>query len=72
MADPGEKNELHNREMHVSGKQDIDPIKQDVYPINDPIKDETGNSELTEREARILDLLRNESSLTRSEKKNKL
>ncbi len=35
------KNELHNREMHVSGKftrkRDIDPIKQDIDPINDPI-----------------------------------
>ncbi len=71
----GENNELHNREMHVSGmfvvKQDIDPIKQDIDPINDPINDPikngTGNSELTEREAHILNLLRNESSLTRSQ-----
>lgn len=67
----GEKNELHNREMHVSGvfvvKQDIDLIKLNVDPINDLIKNRTGNSGLTEREARIVDLLRNESTLTRAQ-----
>ena len=35
------KNELHNREMHVSGmfskKKEIDPIKRGIDPINDPI-----------------------------------
>ena len=59
------KNELHNREMHVSGrfsqKQDIDPIKQDVDPINDPI-----NKNLSEREKKIVALLRNEPTLTRA------
>ena len=43
----GENNELHNREMHVSGmfvvKQYIDSIKQDIDPINDQIKNGTGN-----------------------------
>ena len=43
----GENNELHNREMHVSGmfvvKQYIDPIKQDIDPINDPINDPIKN-----------------------------
>ena len=67
----GEKNELHNREMHVSGvfvvKQDIDLIKLNVDPINDLIKNRTGNSGLTEKEARIVDLLRNESTLTRAQ-----
>ena len=67
----GEKNELHNREMHVSGvfvvKQDIDPIKLNPDPINDPIKNRTGNSGLTEREARVVDMLRNESTLTRAQ-----
>ena len=69
----GEKNELHNREMHVSGvfavKQDIDPIndpiKQDIGPISDPINNKTGRSGLTEREAKIVDLLRKEPTLTR-------
>ena len=49
------KNELHNREMHVSGmftqKRDIDPIKQDIDPINDPIN----TVELSEREKKILE-----------------
>ena len=59
------KNELHNREMHVSGrfsqKQDIDPIKQGVDPINDPI-----NKNLSEREKKIVALLRNEPTLTKA------
>lgn len=67
----GKKNELHNREMHVSGvfvvKQDIDSIKLNADPINDPIKNRTGNSGLTEREARVVDMLRNESTLTRAQ-----
>ncbi len=67
----GDKYELHNREMHVSGKfvakQDIDPIKQDVDPINDPIKNKTGRSGLTEREAKIVDILRKEPTLTRAQ-----
>jgi predicted HTH transcriptional regulator len=61
-----QKNELHNREMHVSGrfsrKQDIDPIKQDIDPINDPIK----YKDLNEREKKIVGLLREEPTLTRS------
>ena len=54
----GEKNELHNREMHVSGKFVIegDPIND---PINDPIKPD-------ERESRIIDLLRSEPGITRA------
>lgn len=60
------KNELHNREMHVSGmfmqKQYIDPIKQDIDPINDPIN----IVELSEREKKILELLRQDPTLTRA------
>ena len=60
------KNELHNREMHVSGKfvkkQDIDPIKQDIDPINDPIN----TMELSEREKKVLELLRQDPTLTRA------
>ena len=56
------KNELHNREMHVSGKfsikQDIDPIKQDVDPIN--------IMKLGEREKTVLELLRQDPTLTRA------
>lgn len=67
----GEKNELHNRAMHVCGvfvvKPNIDPIKLNADPINDPIKNRTGNSGLTEREARVVDMLRNESTLTRAQ-----
>lgn len=67
----GEKNERHNREMHVGGKfvvkKDIDPIKKDIDPINDPIKNKTGRSGLTEREAKIIDLLQNEPTLTRAQ-----
>ena len=55
-----EKHELHNREMHISGKFLLghdDPIND---PINDPIK-------LDERELQIVELLREESGLTRKE-----
>lgn len=55
-----EKHELHNREMHVSGKFLLghdDPIND---PINDPIK-------LDDREQQIIELLREKSDLTRKE-----
>ena len=62
-----QKNELHNREMHVSGlfsrKRDIDPIKQDIDPINDPINFKV----LSEREKKIVVLLRDEPNLTRAQ-----
>ena len=52
--------------MHVSGmftqKRDIDPIKQDTDPINDPIN----TVELSEREKKILELLRQDPTLTRA------
>ena len=53
-----ESNELHNREMHISGKFLLghdDPIND---PINDPIK-------LDDREKKILDLLRERPGLSR-------
>lgn len=53
-----ESNELHNREMHISGKFLLghdDPIND---PINDPIK-------LDDRENKILDLLREQPGLSR-------
>ncbi len=55
----GEKNSLHNRNMHVSGKFVVtgDP-KND--PINDPIKP-------AERETKIIDLLRTEPGITRAQ-----
>ena len=55
----GEKHELHNREMHIRGEfllGHADPIND---PINDPIK-------LDERESRIIELLREDPSLTRA------
>jgi len=57
------KNELHNREMHVSGRFSQ---KQNVGPINDPINDPTNISGLSEREKRVLELLRRDSTLTRT------
>ncbi len=54
-----EKNELYNREMHISHKFLLghdDPINE---PIKDPIK-------LDERELRIIKLLREQPTLTRS------
>ena len=60
------KNELHNREMHVSGKfvkkQDIDPIKQDIDPLNDPIN----TRELSEREKKVLELFETGSDFDKS------
>lgn len=49
------KNEFHNREMHVSGKFSI---KQDIDPIN--------IMKLSEREKTVLELLRQDSTLTRA------
>ena len=46
-----EKHELHNREMHVSGKFFLGHDDQINDPINDPIK-------LDGRELKIIELLR--------------
>ena len=54
-----EKNEFHNRQMHISKRFLLghdEPIKD---PINDLIK-------LDEREHQIVDLLREEPTLARS------
>lgn len=53
------KNELHNREMHVSG---MFMQKQYIDPINDPIN----IVELSEREKKIRELLRQDPTLTRA------
>ena len=63
----GETNELHNREMHVSGlfevKSDGDPINEPINdPINEPIKNQPDK-----REQRILDLMRSDPGITRAE-----
>lgn len=50
-----EKNELHNRDMHISGQF----LSGHADPINDPIK-------LNEREKKIVEILRREPALTRS------
>ena len=57
-----EKNELHNRDMHVSGKL---TRKQTGDPINDPINDPIKKAEPNEREQLIIDLLRSNKGLTR-------
>ena len=57
------KNELHNREMHVSG---LFSQKQDIDPINDLINDPINKTGLSEREKNVLDLLRKDPTLTRA------
>lgn len=60
-----EKNELHNREIHVSGKFLLGHDEPINDPINNPIK-------LSERELQIIELLCEESGLTRKEMANRL
>ena len=60
-----EKNELHNREMHVSGKFFLGHDD----PINDPINDLIN---LSEREVKILDLIKEKSNLTRKDMAERL
>ncbi len=55
-----EHHELHNREMHISGKFLLGHDEPINDPINDPIK-------LDEREKQIIELLRDEANLTRKE-----
>ena len=59
-----EKNELHNRDMHISG---LMTRKKDVDPINDPLNDPIKKSVLTKREQQIINLLREDKRLTRAE-----
>ena len=54
-----EKNELHNRDMHISGQFLLGHADSINDPINDPIK-------LNEREKKIVEILRREPTLTRS------
>ena len=55
-----EKHELHNREMHVSGKFLLGHDEPINDPINDPIKSD-------DREQHIIELLPEKSDLTRKE-----
>ena len=55
-----EKQELHNREMHISGYFLLGQDNSKNDPINDPIK-------LNDREKQIIELLRTETNLTRKE-----
>lgn len=61
-----EDNELHNREMHISGifsvNQNTDPVND---PVSDPVSDPVNKSSLTEREKRIIKLMRAEPGITR-------
>ena len=54
-----EKNELHNRDMHISGQFLLGHADSINDPINDPIK-------LNEREGKIVEILCREPNLTRS------
>ena len=65
----GENNPLHNRNMHISGAfasetTKADPINSQDDPINDLINDQI---KLTEREDRLMHLLRETPGLTHSE-----
>ena len=59
----GEKNELHNREMHITQKYLLGHSNPMNDPINDPMNDQI---KLNEREQQIVNLLRGEPTLTRS------
>lgn len=56
----GEKNELHNRELHISGTFQMTQKENDLIndPINDPIK-------LSERERKLLQYLHEKPDMTR-------
>ena len=54
-----EKNELNNRDMHISGQFLLGHADSINDPINDPIK-------LNKREKKIVEILRREPTLTRS------
>ena len=54
-----EKNELHNRDMHIRGQFLLGHADSINDPINDQIK-------LNEREGKIVEILRREPTLTRS------
>ena len=60
-----EHHELHNREMHISGKFLLGHDEPINDPINDPIK-------LDGREKQIVELLREEADLTRKEMAERL
>ena len=56
----GEKNELHNREMHVSGMFKLEASSD---PINDPINEPINPDD---REQKIIELMRAEPGITRA------
>lgn len=58
-----ESNELHNRDMHISG---IFTATKSDDPINDPINDPIKPVVPDEREKQILELLRNHPGITRT------
>ena len=60
-----ESNELHNREMHVSGKFVVRQQSDD--PINDPITVLENDVLLNEREKNILVLLKKNPRMTRAQ-----
>ncbi len=56
-----EKNELHNREMHISGKF----LLGHDDPINDPINDPIKSLDIDEKSKQILEILRDNPGITR-------
>lgn len=62
----GGKNELRNREMHISSVFSVKPITDPIKQHADPISDPTNLSQPTEREKRIIELLTRQPSLTRA------
>ena len=59
-----EKNELHNRDMHISG---LLTASENGDPINDPINDPIKRNSLDSREQQIIDILRSNSGMTRNQ-----
>ena len=64
-----EKNELHNRDMHISGLLEA---KTGDDPINDPINDPIKKVSPDEREQKIINILRSNSGVTRTQLAEKL
>ena len=55
----GEKNALHNREMHVSGMFKLETADE---PINDPIKEPIN---LDDRERKLIEIIKSEPGITK-------
>ena len=64
----GEKNELHNREMHISGTFHVSREENDPIKTNDPINDPINTSvNVSDRERKLLHYLHESPELTRNQ-----